>query len=59
MKKTPMPRKPSTRKSKELPVEQHKRFVEIAKKLGAAETQEEADEAFKRVVKAHARPRDS
>ena len=46
-----MPRKTATPKRKETPAEQHKRFVEIAKKLGAAETREEADEAFKRIIK--------
>jgi hypothetical protein len=44
-----MPRK--TAKPKETPAEQHKRFVETAKKLGTDESPEAFDRAFKKTVK--------
>lgn len=46
-----MTRKAAARKRKETPAEQHKRFVEIAKKLEASEAPEDFDGAFKRVTK--------
>lgn len=45
-----MPRKAAP-KRKETPAEQHKRFVETAKKLGADESPEAFDRAFKRVTR--------
>ena len=41
---------PKKSKPKESPAEQHKRFVEIAKKLEASEAAEDFDRAFKRVA---------
>lgn len=46
-----MSRKSAARKRKETPAEQHKRFVEIAKKLEANERPEAFDDAFMRVTK--------
>jgi len=43
-----MPRKSTKRK--ETPAQQHKRFVETAKKLEASEAPEDFDRAFKRVA---------
>lgn len=45
-----MPRKPTAHKRKETPAEQHKRFLEIAKKLEASEAPEDFDRAFKKVT---------
>lgn len=45
-----MPRKSTAHKPKETPAEQHKRFVETAKKLDASEAAEDFDRAFKRVT---------
>jgi hypothetical protein len=50
-----MPRKIT--KSKDTPAAQHKRFVETAKKLGADESPEAFDRAFKRVTKSATRPK--
>jgi hypothetical protein len=44
-----MPRKAAP-KRKETPAEQHKRFVEIAKKLEASEAPEDFDRAFRKVT---------
>ncbi len=45
-----MVRKAAAPKRKETPPEQHKRFVEVAKKLEASEKPEDFDKAFKRVT---------
>ena len=49
-----MPRKPSV--SPDDP-EQSKRFIDMAREVGAAETEEEAERAFKKVAKEKPKPK--
>lgn len=51
-----MPRKPAAKTSKTRDPEEYKRFLETAKKVGADETAEGADRAFKKVASAKKRP---
>ena len=53
---TPAP-KPS-RKPKLTDAERHRRFVELAKKVGASEDITDFDRAFEMVVRGHHEPRD-
>ncbi len=47
----PTKKKPSNRKPKLTPAERHKRFVDMAQEVGASESPESFDVAFKKVTK--------
>jgi hypothetical protein len=50
--------KQKTRKPKDTPEQQHARFVEAAKRVGADESPDAMDEAFKKIEPRRVRSRD-
>ena len=52
-----MPRKVEAPKRKDTPAEEYKRFLETAKEVGADESRESFDRAFKKVTKHAPKPK--